>query len=52
MKQKSYLSIVLMDVKALIKCLIGSDTTTVLMFCIRPKTCSDIRQIADLGMFI
>ena len=52
MKQKSSICIILMDVKALIKCLIASGTTAVLMFCLRPKTSVDITQATDLGMFI
>lgn len=40
-----------MDVKALIECLIALGTTTVLVFCLRPKTAVDITQAADLGMF-
>lgn len=52
MKQKSSISVILVDAKALIKCLIASGTTTALMFCLRPETFIDVTQAADLGMFI
>lgn len=52
MKRKSYISIILVDAKALIKCFIVSGTTTVLMFSLRPESFIDITQAADLGMFI
>lgn len=50
--QKSSIYIILMDIKALIKCLIALGTTTVLMLCLRPKTSIDVTLAAGLGMFI